>query len=255
MDDEPTEKKSKKKDKKSKNDKKSKKDKKTKKPAKIDEEESTEKNEELIEKKKEKKSKKPAKIDEEKLIEKNEESIEKKKEKKTKKPKENKKSKKPAKNNDKEPTDKLIEKNSHIRGDGIINAAPTNIIEELGGDSDQIPKDAEILSEIVKYIDLSKNTDPLRIPDNERTSYNKMTTYERAKIIGNWAEHVALTNTTSELPLEIAKRDFKEKKIRFLTFLLKRILILMNLGCFSKMIMSYNMSRFILTSPNYMLEK
>ena len=48
---------------------------------------------------------------------------------------------------------------------------------------------------------------------------------------------------------------FKEIKIRYLNFLLKRILTLMNLGCFSKTIMFYNMSRFILTSPNCMLEK
>ena len=55
--------------------------------------------------------------------------------------------------------------------------------------------------------------------------------------------------------IRIEYSSFQRNKIRFLTFLLKRILTLMNLGCFSKTIMFYNTSRFILTSPNYMLEK
>ena len=55
--------------------------------------------------------------------------------------------------------------------------------------------------------------------------------------------------------IRIEYSSFQRNKIRFLTFLLKRILTLMNLGYFSKTIMFYNMSKFILTSPNYMLEK
>ena len=55
--------------------------------------------------------------------------------------------------------------------------------------------------------------------------------------------------------IRIEYSSFQRNKIRFLTFLLKRILTLMNLGYFSKTIMFYNMSKFILTSPNYMPEK
>ena len=75
--------------------------------------------------------------------------------------------------------------------------------------------DLEVLSTLVKNVDLCQNNDTNRVPDNKRVSCNKITKYEKANVIGKLAEIIAQENTTTRKPLDIAYELYEQKKVPF----------------------------------------
>lgn len=73
---------------------------------------------------------------------------------------------------------------------------------------------------IIEDDEIAVPKDALRIPDNERTAYNKLTKYERTALIGARAQQIALGSIPKvEVPkgmvdpIEIANKELEERKI------------------------------------------
>ena len=76
--------------------------------------------------------------------------------------------------------------------------------------------DSEIIYSLTKNMELNMNNDENRIPDNERKTYNKMTKFEEAKLMGIIATNISYNNETNEDPLELAIKEVNNNNVIYL---------------------------------------